>query len=143
MESKDNVVIKSPADRRSYRLLRLPNGLRALLVHDPEIYPNDLPEPSRTHAHDEEEEEEDSEEDVGEEEESEGDEDEEEEDGDGDGSEQKKAKGSRATKKGRTTDVKGQRKFENHWPETWLLQQCVWEWAASPTLLMHRDLLIF
>ncbi|KAJ6821146.1 nardilysin-like isoform X4 [Iris pallida] len=99
VESKDNVVIKSPADRRSYRLLRLPNGLRALLVHDPEIYP-DLTEPSRTQ---EDEEEEDSEEEAEEEEEeeSEGDEgeEEEEEEEEGDGSELKKAKGAQPTKK--------------------------------------------
>jgi len=36
---RDDVVLKSPNDRRLYRLLQLPNGLRALLVHDPEIYP--------------------------------------------------------------------------------------------------------
>ncbi|KAH7677792.1 Insulysin protein [Dioscorea alata] len=36
--SPDDVVIKSPADRRLYRVLHLANGLTALLVHDPEIY---------------------------------------------------------------------------------------------------------
>lgn len=39
----DNVVIKSPNDRRSYRILNLPNGLFALLVHDPEIYSDGYP----------------------------------------------------------------------------------------------------
>lgn len=39
----DNVVIKSPNDRRSYRILKLPNGLFALLVHDPEIYSDGYP----------------------------------------------------------------------------------------------------
>ncbi|KAK7301570.1 hypothetical protein RJT34_12437 [Clitoria ternatea] len=37
--SSDDVVLKSPNDRRLYRLIHLPNGLQALLVHDPEIYP--------------------------------------------------------------------------------------------------------
>lgn len=36
----DDVVIKSPTDRRSYRIVHLPNGLCAVLVHDPEIYPD-------------------------------------------------------------------------------------------------------
>lgn len=39
----DELVIKSPNDKRSYRLLRLGNGLRALLVHDPEIYADGYP----------------------------------------------------------------------------------------------------
>jgi secreted Zn-dependent insulinase-like peptidase len=33
-------VIKSPADKKEYRLLRLPNGLNALLIHDPSINVN-------------------------------------------------------------------------------------------------------
>lgn len=41
--SDDDVVLKSPNDRRLYRLIHLPNGLRALLVHDPEIYPEGPP----------------------------------------------------------------------------------------------------
>ncbi|KDP45687.1 hypothetical protein JCGZ_17294 [Jatropha curcas] len=36
----DDIVIKSPNDRRLYRLIELENGLCALLVHDPEIYPD-------------------------------------------------------------------------------------------------------
>ncbi|XP_040991889.1 nardilysin-like [Juglans microcarpa x Juglans regia] len=39
----DDIVIKSPNDRRLYRLIELENGLRALLVHDPEIYPDGPP----------------------------------------------------------------------------------------------------
>ncbi|CAD6203559.1 unnamed protein product [Miscanthus lutarioriparius] len=39
----DELVIKSPNDQRSYRLLRLANGLCALLVHDPEIYADGYP----------------------------------------------------------------------------------------------------
>lgn len=35
--SSDDIVIKSPNDRRLYRLIQLHNGLSALLVHDPEI----------------------------------------------------------------------------------------------------------
>ncbi|XP_030537462.1 nardilysin-like [Rhodamnia argentea] len=38
--SSDDVVVKSPNDRRLYRLIHLHNGLCALLVHDPEIYPD-------------------------------------------------------------------------------------------------------
>ncbi|KAL6649880.1 hypothetical protein ACP70R_014104 [Stipagrostis hirtigluma subsp. patula] len=41
----DELVIKSPNDKRSYRLLRLANGLCALLVHDPEIYADGYPSP--------------------------------------------------------------------------------------------------
>lgn len=37
--SSDNLVKKSPNDRRLYRYLQLQNGLSALLVHDPQIYP--------------------------------------------------------------------------------------------------------
>lgn len=36
--SFDDLLIKSPNDQRSYRVLHLSNGLFALLVHDPEIY---------------------------------------------------------------------------------------------------------
>ncbi|KAL3850535.1 hypothetical protein ACJIZ3_012417 [Penstemon smallii] len=41
--SSDDVVVKSPNDKRLYRFIQLTNGLCALLVHDPEIY---LDEPS-------------------------------------------------------------------------------------------------
>ncbi|CAO2840084.1 unnamed protein product [Amaranthus hypochondriacus] len=37
--SSDNVVKKSPNDKKLYRYLQLENGLCALVVHDPEIYP--------------------------------------------------------------------------------------------------------
>lgn len=36
--SSDDIVIKSPTDRRLYRYIRLHNGLCALLIHDPDIY---------------------------------------------------------------------------------------------------------
>ncbi|KAL0797443.1 hypothetical protein Bca101_052617 [Brassica carinata] len=39
----DNVVVKSPNDRRLYRVIELENGLSALLIHDPDIYPEGLP----------------------------------------------------------------------------------------------------
>ncbi|XP_020086086.1 nardilysin-like isoform X2 [Ananas comosus] len=109
----DDVVIKSPTDRRSYRILRLPNGLCAVLVHDPEIYPDghggdalegggdegefgsEEDEDEDEEEEEEEEEEEDDEED-GEEEDGDGDGD---ADGDGDGSEKKKKKGDSPTKK--------------------------------------------
>ncbi|KAK1270924.1 Zinc-metallopeptidase, peroxisomal [Acorus gramineus] len=38
--SSNDLVMKSPTDKRLYRILRLPNGLSALLVHDPEIFPD-------------------------------------------------------------------------------------------------------
>ena len=41
--SADDVVVKSPNDRRLYRLIQLDNGLSALHVHDPEIYPDGPP----------------------------------------------------------------------------------------------------
>ncbi|KAL3530974.1 hypothetical protein ACH5RR_010296 [Cinchona calisaya] len=36
--SSDDIVLKSPNDRRLYRYIQLSNGLCAILVHDPEIY---------------------------------------------------------------------------------------------------------
>ena len=33
----EELRLKSPADKKSYRLVTLANGLQALLVHDPEI----------------------------------------------------------------------------------------------------------
>lgn len=39
--SSDEIVIKSPNDKRLYRVIELENGLCALLVHDPEIYSDD------------------------------------------------------------------------------------------------------
>ncbi|KAK8601376.1 hypothetical protein V6N13_058910 [Hibiscus sabdariffa] len=44
--SSDGVVIKSANDRRLYRVIQLENGLVALLVHDPQIYPDGLPHAS-------------------------------------------------------------------------------------------------
>ncbi|KAF8397033.1 hypothetical protein HHK36_018671 [Tetracentron sinense] len=46
--SSDNIVIKAPTDKRLYRVVHLPNGLCALLVHDPEIFPGGPPERSKT-----------------------------------------------------------------------------------------------
>ncbi|KAK2386573.1 Insulinase (Peptidase family M16) family protein [Trifolium repens] len=59
LSSSDDVVLKSPNDSRLYRLIHLENGLQALLVHDPEIYPEG---PPKTDAMDEDEEEEDDDE---------------------------------------------------------------------------------
>ncbi|KAJ6763705.1 putative proteinRDILYSIN [Salix purpurea] len=44
----DDVVIKSPNDKRLYRVIELENGLCALIVHDPEIYPDGVPDEART-----------------------------------------------------------------------------------------------
>lgn len=87
--SSDDLVVKSPNDRRLYRFLQLDNGLSALLVHDPEIYPDGCPNPSLDE--DEEDESEDSEgdeEDGDEEDEEEGGE---EEEGNGTDNEEKSA----------------------------------------------------
>uniref|UniRef100_A0A6M2EQF5 Peptidase M16 N-terminal domain-containing protein n=1 Tax=Populus davidiana TaxID=266767 RepID=A0A6M2EQF5_9ROSI len=67
----DDVVIKSLNDKRLYRVIELENGLCALLVHDPEIYPDGVPDESGTVEY--------SEHDVGEEEDDDDDDDEEEE----------------------------------------------------------------
>lgn len=93
--SSDDVIVKSPNDRRLYRFIQLTNGLCALLVHDPEIY-SDEPSGKADNSgdeddgedEDEEEEEEDSED---EEEEDSGDEEEDDEDENG---EVKESKGS-------------------------------------------------
>ncbi|PNY01597.1 insulin-degrading enzyme-like protein [Trifolium pratense] len=60
LSSSDDVVLKSPNDSRLYRLIHLENGLQALLVHDPEIYPEGPPK-TETIEEDEEEEEDDEE----------------------------------------------------------------------------------
>lgn len=61
--SSDDVVLKSPNDRRLYRLIHLQNGLRALLVHDPEIYPEGPPKAVPTDDEEEDEEEDEDEDD--------------------------------------------------------------------------------
>ena len=86
--SSDDIVIKSPNDSRLYRLIELENGLQALLVHDPEIYP-DGPPKSLENGHEvdedlDEEEEEEEDEDVGDDEEDDEEEEDEEEDDDDD-----------------------------------------------------------
>lgn len=50
--SSDDIVIKSPNDRRLYRVIQLDNGLSALLVHDPEIYPGGPPHRDNSEAED-------------------------------------------------------------------------------------------
>ncbi|KAI3450239.1 hypothetical protein Pfo_006904 [Paulownia fortunei] len=69
--SSDDVVVKSPTDRRLYRFIQLTNGLCALLVHDPEIYSD---EPSGNPKTDEYEDEDEDADEDGEEEDSEEDE---------------------------------------------------------------------
>jgi nardilysin len=63
LSSSDDVVLKSPNDSRLYRLIHLENGLQALLVHDPEIYPEGPPKTDAMDEDEEEEEEDDDEED--------------------------------------------------------------------------------
>nr|XP_004296020.2 PREDICTED: insulin-degrading enzyme-like [Fragaria vesca subsp. vesca] len=40
--TSDDTVIKSPNDKRLYRLIKLENGLTALLIHDPDVYPQGI-----------------------------------------------------------------------------------------------------
>ncbi|KAL5757085.1 hypothetical protein ACOSQ2_021831 [Xanthoceras sorbifolium] len=80
--SSDETVIKSPYDRKLYRIIELDNGLSALLVHDPEIYSNDATDNSKTLDNTEDEEEDDDDDDM-DEDESEDEDDDEEDDEDG------------------------------------------------------------
>jgi nardilysin len=96
----DNVVVKSPNDRRLYRVIELENGLCALLIHDPDIYPEGSV-PDQIDEDDEDGEEEDSDgssedddDDEDDEEDGEGDEEDEDEDED-----EVKGKGDHQTKK--------------------------------------------
>nr|DAD25800.1 TPA_asm: hypothetical protein HUJ06_027268 [Nelumbo nucifera] len=80
----DDIVIKSPTDRRLYRIVHLSNGLCALLVHDPEIFPEGPPDTSKIIENGDVEEQEkqhegDSDDDEGDSEDGDGDEDEDEE----------------------------------------------------------------
>ncbi|CAA0838104.1 Insulinase (Peptidase family M16) family protein [Striga hermonthica] len=61
--SSDNVVVKSPTDRRLYRYIQLANGLCALLVHDPDIYSNEPSSSSKMECSEDEDEDEDGEDD--------------------------------------------------------------------------------
>lgn len=70
--SSDDVIVKSPTDRRLYRFIQLPNGLCALLVHDPEIYSGEPSGDGKTEDEDEEEDEDDEDDDEYSEEEEEG-----------------------------------------------------------------------
>ncbi|GMP89949.1 hypothetical protein CsSME_00041296 [Camellia sinensis var. sinensis] len=92
--SSDDIVIKSPTDRRLYRYVQLKNGLCALLVHDPEIYPDGALEQSKiaSENEDEEVEDEDEDDDEGEESEEEDEDNEEDEDEDEAGEAKTKAK---------------------------------------------------
>ncbi|KAA8543659.1 hypothetical protein F0562_021595 [Nyssa sinensis] len=105
--SSDDIVIKSPTDRRLYRYIQLQNGLCALLVHDPEIYSDGPRETSKMNDNNDEDDgeeldDEDDDDDEGEEseEDEDGDEEEEEEEGDDDGNEEneKRKRGASQTK---------------------------------------------
>ncbi len=104
--SSDNMVIKSPNDSRLYRLIELDNGLQALLIHDPEIYPDGPPKTlengeqvDEENDDDAEGSEEEEEEDEDEDEDDEEDEDEEDEDEDEEVKEKGKKGSSSQTKK--------------------------------------------
>ena len=95
--SSDDIVIKSPNDRRLYRVIQLENGLTALLVHDPQIYPDGPPDNSQPQDMDcEEEEEEDDDSDGDEADEGDYEEEEEEEEDEGE-SEKGKGEGGGAS----------------------------------------------
>lgn len=100
--SSDDVVVKSPNDRRLYRFIQLENGLSALLVHDPEIYPDGCPKPSE----DEDEECEDEEEEGEESQDSEGEEEDEEEDEEEGGEEEGEEEGQGTDDEGKGRGVK-------------------------------------
>ncbi|KAH6828296.1 Insulinase family protein [Perilla frutescens var. hirtella] len=104
--SSDDVVVKSPTDRRLYRFIQLPNGLCALLVHDPEIYSGDE-KTENTEDEDEDEDEDDDEEDEDDDDEDDEDDDEEDED-----EEVNKSKGS-AQKKAAAAMCVGIGSFED------------------------------
>ncbi|KAL2470900.1 Insulinase (Peptidase family M16) family protein [Abeliophyllum distichum] len=105
--SSDDIVIKSPTDRRLYRYIQLPNGLSTLLVHDPEIY-SDGPVEAPRNSEDEDEEDDDEEEEDFEDEDGEGsEEDDEEEDEEKNGmkgSAQKKAAAAMCVRMGSFAD---------------------------------------
>ncbi|KAK7305523.1 hypothetical protein VNO77_43429 [Canavalia gladiata] len=107
--SSDDVVLKSPNDRRLYRLIHLPNGLRALLIHDPEIYPEGPPEhvPNDDEVEGEDEDDDDDDDDdEGEEEEDDDDDDEGEEEEEGDDGEVHYEVGGKAGDKGAAAQSK-------------------------------------
>lgn len=82
LSSSDEIVIKSPNDRRLYRLLHLRNNLSALLIHDPEIYSNDKHREGDEEEDEEDEDYEDDEDDEDDDEDDEEDEEDEEDEGD-------------------------------------------------------------
>ncbi|XP_051113236.1 nardilysin-like isoform X2 [Andrographis paniculata] len=86
--SSDDLVIKSPTDRRLYRYIQLTNGICALLVHDPEIY-SDEPFGGRMDGKSEDE---DDDEDDDDEEEEDGEEEDEEDSGDEEDDEEEEEK---------------------------------------------------
>jgi hypothetical protein len=42
--TQDIEVVKSPADKKLYKLIKLENGLTALLIHDPTIKDTEAPD---------------------------------------------------------------------------------------------------
>ncbi|KAL0435096.1 UNVERIFIED_CONTAM: Nardilysin-like [Sesamum radiatum] len=92
--SSDDVVVKSPNDRRLYRFIRLSNGLCALLVHDPEIYSDQPAGETKPENMESELEEEDEEEDGEEEDEDEEEDDDEEDEDEEENEEVNELKGS-------------------------------------------------
>jgi nardilysin len=94
------MVIKSPNDQRSYRLLRLANGLCALLIHDPEIYADGYPDLHAPKPHEDEDMDEDDEDDEEDDEECSDEEEDEDDDGEGDDDEEDGSELKRRKEKG-------------------------------------------
>lgn len=155
--SSDNIVVKSPNDRRLYRYIELPNGLCALLVHDPEIYSGGdvidddsrKQERSAVEVEDEDDYEDDDEDDDNEDEEeevSEEDDEENEEDEGKKGASEKKVKLI-------FTHIYVDLMKDNNWlcgssclryvHHCRQLQQCAWEWAVLRILMRRRVWHIF
>ncbi|GKV20787.1 hypothetical protein SLEP1_g30857 [Rubroshorea leprosula] len=107
LSSSDDVVIKPPNDRRLYRVIQLHNGLCALLVHDPEIYPDGLPEASNSDPEEEDQDEEEEEEDEGGDSDEEFQEEEEDDDDDDDGgADDEEEEDSKPREKGASSQTK-------------------------------------
>lgn len=102
--SSDDIVIKSPTDRRLYRYIRLQNGLCALLVHDPDIYSDEPHSKIAGGREDEEDEEEEDDEDSEDDEDEDDDSDDDEEESEDDGN-QVKVKGTRGASQTKKASV--------------------------------------
>ena len=141
VSSLDSVVVKSPNDRRVYRVIELENGLSALLIHDPDIYLDGSAADGQNTDGDQMDE--DGEEDSDgsyEDEEMEGDEDEDED--------EVKGKEDHQTKKVKIDHLPSYSSSDIYFKLVWFfefrqLQLCVLQWAASWILPRRKAWLTF